>query len=126
MLRGSLHLAGRGSPGLSRAGLALGAMAIAAGVIRDGCDEATATTAVAASLAVTDVVEHALAVDVLRFQVAQLSPAHEGRVERHQHGAMKQVAGRFDQPHRFLLGQDDPRLSRLLRAGKLLDWIVPP
>ena len=74
----------------------------------------------------TDVDEHPLAVDVFHLEVAQLRPAHSGGVKRHQHGAMKQIAGGLDQPHRFFLGQDDRQLSRFLRVGKLLDWIVPP
>ena len=40
------------------------------------------------------------------LRLAHLGSAHAGRVDRHQHGAMKQVAGRVDQPDRFFLRQD--------------------
>jgi hypothetical protein len=36
---------------------------------------------------------HAHAVDVFDLQMAQLGSAHAGRVQRHQHGAVKQITG---------------------------------
>ena len=54
-----------------------------------------------------DLHEHPLAVDVFHLEVAQLRPAHAGRVERHQHGAVKQIAGAVDESHRFFLAEDN-------------------
>jgi hypothetical protein len=51
--------------------------------------------------------EHAITIDVFHFQLAHLGPAHTGRVDRHQHGAIKEIAGGVDQPNCFLLCQDD-------------------
>ena len=59
--------------------------------------------AVAAALALPDMDEHAVLSISSTLRLAQLGPAHAGRVERHQHGAMKQIAGGVDQPHGFLL-----------------------
>ena len=49
--------------------------------------------AVTVPLAVPDMDQHAHAVDVLDLEMAQFGSAHAGRVQRHQHGAMKQIAG---------------------------------
>ena len=47
--------------------------------------------AIAAALALTDMNDHALAVDVGDLEVAQLGPAQPGCIQHHQHGAMHQV-----------------------------------
>jgi hypothetical protein len=49
---------------------------------------------------------HALAVDVAYLQVAQLGTPHPGRVESHQHGAMKEIARRVDQACHLLRTKD--------------------
>jgi len=36
-----------------------------------------------------DMDQHAYAVNVCHFEMAQFRPAHAGRVERHEHGAVK-------------------------------------
>jgi hypothetical protein len=36
---------------------------------------------------------HALTVNVLYLEVAQFGATHAGRLQRHQHGAMEQIAG---------------------------------
>ena len=51
--------------------------------------------------------DHACAVNVLDLEMAQFGPAHAGRIQRHQHGAMEQIAGRIDEPDCFFLCQDD-------------------
>ena len=79
--------------------------------------------AVLAAFALADVDEHAVAVDILDLQLAQLGSAHTGRVQRHQHGAMKQIAGRVDQPDRFFLRQNDRQAPRRLRIRHFFDRV---
>jgi hypothetical protein len=37
--------------------------------------------------------DHAGAVNVFDLEMAQFGPAHANRIQRHQHGVMKQIAG---------------------------------
>ena len=57
-----------------------------------------------AAFALADMDHHAFAVDILDLEAAHLRPAHARRVERHQHGAMEQIAGGIDEPDRLLPG----------------------
>ncbi len=81
--------------------------------------------AVTVPLAVPDMDEHAHAVDVLHLEMTQFGPAHTGRIQRHQHGAMKEIAGRIDEPDRFFLRQDDRQAARRSRIRHFFDRIVP-
>src|SRR5450631_1073241 len=73
--------------------------------------------AIAAALALTDMDEHAVAVDILHLQLAHLGSAHAGGVDRHEHGAMKEIAGRVDQSDRFFLRENGRQPARSLRIG---------
>ena len=54
--------------------------------------------AITAALPVLNVNQHAPAVDVRDLQMAQLRVPHAGRVQDHQHRAMRQAVRRVDQP----------------------------
>jgi hypothetical protein len=53
-----------------------------------------------------DMDHHLWAVDVADFQVAQLGPPDARGAQRHQDGAIEQIAGRIDEPGHFFLAQD--------------------
>ena len=78
-----------------------------------------------AALALADVDEHALAVDVFDLEVAHLGSPHTGRVERHEHGPVEEVAGRVDQRNRLVLAQDDGQASRPFRIRELVQLVGP-
>src|SRR5580658_7699648 len=67
--------------------------------------------------------EHALTVDILYLQVAHLGSAHAGRVDRHEHGAMKQITGCVDQTYRFVLSEDRRQAPRSLRIRHLFNRV---
>ena len=52
--------------------------------------------AVSSAFTLVDMDEHAAAVDVGNFEMAQLGAAQPGRIQRHQHGPVHQVAGALD------------------------------
>jgi hypothetical protein len=76
--------------------------------------------AITPTLAVLNMDEHRLAVDVLDLQMAHLGIAHAGGVEHHQHGALEKVAGGIDQACDFLHGQDGRQAARSLGIGKII------
>jgi hypothetical protein len=49
---------------------------------------------------------------ILHFQLAHLGSAHTGRVDRHEHGSMKQIAGGVDQSYRFVLCENRRQAPR--------------
>ena len=55
------------------------------------------------------------------LQAAQLGAAHASRVQRHQHGAMEQIAGRVDQPGHLLRAQDVRQRAAPLGIGNILE-----
>ena len=60
------------------------------------------------------------------LQLAQLGSAHAGRVERHEHGAVKQIAGRVDQSDRFLSGSESSAaVADALGIRHILEQVVP-
>jgi len=83
-----------------------------AGDAGDSGPRCGAHSAVPPALAVLDMDEHGLAVDVLDLQIAHLAIPHAGRIEHHQHGAVQEVAGRIDQPCDFLDSQDRGQPAR--------------
>ena len=58
---------------------------------------------ITATLALTHMNDHALAVDIGDLEVAHLGPAQAGCIQHHHHGAMHQVAGRIDETRHLLL-----------------------
>jgi hypothetical protein len=48
--------------------------------------------AIPVPLAVPNMDDHAYAVDVRNSEMAEFGAAHAGRIQRHQHGAMEQIA----------------------------------
>jgi hypothetical protein len=56
-------------------------------------------------------------VDIGYLQAAHLCPTHTCGVERHQHGAVVQIAGGIDQPSHFIWGQISGSLRFRLGIG---------
>jgi hypothetical protein len=56
--------------------------------------------------------------------VAQFGATHAGRVQRHEHSAMEQIAGRVDEPNRFFLSKDDGKATGRFRVRYFLHRIV--
>ncbi len=81
--------------------------------------------AVVAALALTDVHHHALAIDVSGFQAAQLGAAHASGVQRHEHGLVKQVAGRADQQRYLIRAEDLRQLAMPLGHREIIQQVVP-
>jgi hypothetical protein len=52
--------------------------------------------AVLAALAVLNMEDHPLGIDIGELQACQLGPPHSGGIERHQNGAVKRVRCGFD------------------------------
>ena len=81
--------------------------------------------AVMPALAVLNVDEHGLAVDVFDLKVAHLAVPHAGGIEHHQHGAVHEVARRIDQSLDFLDGQDYGQPARDLRVRDVVQRQAP-
>src|SRR4051794_36600368 len=81
--------------------------------------------AITAPLAMPNMHQHALAIDVFHLKVTQFGPTHASRVESHQYGAVKQIVGRVDEPDRFFLRENDGQFARRSRIRHFLDQIVP-
>jgi hypothetical protein len=80
---------------------------------------------IASTLALLDVQHHPPAVDVGDLQPAQLSPAYAGRIERHHHRTMHQVAGRIDQTGHFFLAEHGRQTLVLLRKRDRIGQVRP-
>ena len=74
--------------------------------------------AVFAAFALADADHHALLVDVLGPEVAQLGAAHAGGVERHQNGAVAQIGGGVDQAGDFVRAQARSGICRRSSLGQ--------
>jgi len=74
--------------------------------------------AVLAALALADVNDHALAVDILHAQPHQFASSNPSGIEQHEDGARLEIAGGINQPSYFL-GTEDLRntMTRVLRVG---------
>jgi len=71
-------------------------------------------------LAVDDMDDHALAVDVGDLDPGELGAAHAGSVKNHQQRALKQTAAGVDQTRDFFLAEDAGQLPGALRIGQEL------
>src|SRR6266568_3916483 len=78
---------------------------------------------VAGAFAEVNVNDHPCTVDVAYLEIAQLGAAHTGRVKRHHHGAMEQIAGGVDQPGDLLHSQDCGKPARYLWIRQLFNQI---
>jgi hypothetical protein len=75
---------------------------------------------VLAALAAVDMDEHALAIDIADLERGHLCTAAAGRVERHEHGALKGCPGRLDQTCDFFPAEHLRQVldrSRIRRLG---------
>lgn len=54
----------------------------------------------------------------------RFSRAHPGRAQRHQHGVVKQIRGRIDEPSCIFPSENVGTLRRS-RMRHLFDWVVP-
>ena len=77
--------------------------------------------AVFAALSCADMNHHALAVDIVDFQVCYLSTAQTGSVERHEQSAMEGSASGIDESCDFFLAKDRWKVMVLFRIGSLGD-----
>ena len=76
--------------------------------------------AILVSLAIDNVEDHALAVDVGDLDPGQFGAAHTGSVKHHQQRALKQTRAGVDQTCNFLLAEDAGQLPRTLWIGQEL------
>src|ERR1700746_2267406 len=77
--------------------------------------------AVFAALSCADMNHHALAVDIVDFQVCYLSTPQTGSVERHEQSAMEGSASGIDEASDFFLAEDRCEEMVLFRVGSLGD-----
>src|ERR1019366_2776900 len=82
--------------------------------------------AVAGSLALANVNDHALAVDVGDLEMAHLGSAQARCIQHHHHGAMHKVAGRIDQARYLLLVKYGRQSQRPLRKWNVIGKVGPP
>jgi hypothetical protein len=61
--------------------------------------------AVTATLALANMNDHALAIDIADLEMAWFSASQAGRIQHHQHGAMREVLRGSNEPRHFLLTQ---------------------
>ena len=81
---------------------------------------------IAASLAALDVNQHAPTADVRHLQMAKLGVPHPGRVQDHQHRAMRQTVGAVDHPSHLLDAQDLRQPTRDFRIRRAVDQVPTP
>ena len=67
--------------------------------------------------------QHAPAIDVPDLQLAQLRVAHAGRVQDHQHRAVRQTVGRVDHPRHLLDAEDLRQPSRGFGIRRVVEQI---
>src|SRR5215472_6060775 len=77
------------------------------------------------TLALVNPNHHALTVDVLYLQTAEFGPAHGGGIQRHEQGAVIEIAGRVDQSGHFLRAEHGWQLLAGLRKWNVLSQKVP-
>ena len=82
--------------------------------------------AITATLALTHMNDHALAVDIGDLEVAHLGPAQAGCIQHHHHGAMHQVTGRIDQPRYLLLVEYGRKPPLTLGKWNVIGKVWPP
>ena len=80
--------------------------------------------AVLVSLAIDDMDDHALAVDVGDLEPGEFGAAHAGSVKHHQQGALKQTAAGVDQTCDFFLAEDVGQLLPRLGIGQELTELM--
>jgi hypothetical protein len=67
--------------------------------------------------------KHAPAIDVPDLQMAQLRVSHAGRVQDHQHRAMRQTVGGVDHPRHFLDAQNLRQPTRGFGIGRVVEQV---
>jgi hypothetical protein len=67
--------------------------------------------------------EHATAIDVPDLQLTQFRVSHAGRVQDHQHRALRQTVGVVDQLRHLLDGQDLRQPTRSVRVGRVVEQV---
>ena len=77
------------------------------------------------SLPPLDVNQHAPAIDVLHLQMAQLRVSHAGRVEDHQHRAVRQTVGGVDHPRHLLDAEDLRQPPRGFGVRRVIEQVPP-
>ena len=78
---------------------------------------------VAAALALVDMNDHALAIDIGDLEMAQFRAAYAGCLKRHHHGAAHQVLGCIDQPLHLFWTKYSGQLPGALRKGDMFGEI---
>ena len=74
--------------------------------------------AVARALPLMHMDQHERRIDVAYLQPRRFGAPQSGRIEQHQHRAVPQVQGSFDEPDDFFLAQDDRELLGRLTSGR--------
>jgi len=77
--------------------------------------------AVLTALALADMDNHPLAVDVTDLQMGRFCAACTGGIDRHQQNAMKGCIRRLNQSRDFFLAEYPGKVTHLLRTGRLGD-----
>jgi hypothetical protein len=72
-----------------------------------------------------DVNQHPPAVDIRELQMAELRVPHAGRVQDHQHRAVRQTVGGVDHPRHFLDAQDLRQSPRGFGVRRVVEQVPP-
>jgi len=81
---------------------------------------------VSGALALADVDDHALAVDVFDLDARRFGPAYSGHIEQRQNHAVQAVGCGIDQPHDFILAEHGRQLVWHLREDEIVEGQITP